>query len=158
MIHRAVSSQSRDCKEDSCSIKARIHVYVETLRGFCLWEDERWIGIKITRWQCSFLIKPWYFRSNWSRVYLIRKIAGSLNNLQYKACTKERVGRLSRMCRYLAGGYDAWKKRWHMETAYNGTGWIEARDRNSIKKKNIITSNSSRPAGQKGKGEQEALQ
>lgn len=46
-----------------------------------------------------------------------------------------------------------------MQTAYNGTGWIEARDRNSIKKKKkkIITSNSCRPAGQKGKGEEEAL-
>lgn len=53
--------------------------------------------------------------SNWSRVYLIRKIAGSLNNLQYKVCTKERVSRLARTCLYLAGGCeferssDTWK-------------------------------------------------
>lgn len=54
--------------------------------------------------------------SNWSRVYLIRKIAGILNNLQYKVCTKERVSRLAWICLYLAGGCeferssDTWKR------------------------------------------------
>lgn len=61
------------------------------------------------------------------------------------------MGRLSRMCRYLAGGYDAWKKRWHMETAYNGTAWIEARDRNGIKKKKLLQATVVGLQGRKGR-------
>lgn len=60
MTCRAVSFLSRDHKKDSSPIKEWIHTYIKKLRGLCLWEDERWMGIKITRWQCSFLIKPWY--------------------------------------------------------------------------------------------------
>lgn len=60
MTCRAVSFLSRDHKNDSSPIKEWIHTYIKKLRGLCLWEDERWMGIKITRWQCSFLIKPWY--------------------------------------------------------------------------------------------------
>lgn len=152
MICRAGSSQGRDCKEDSCSIKAWMHLYIKELRGFCLWEDERWVGIKITRWQWSFLIKAWCLWSNWSRVYLIRKIAGSLNNLQYKVCTKERVSRLGWMC-ILQEEFERSSDTWKLPTMAPAglRGQIEM----VLKKIVFFNSSSSfRATGQKGKGEQ----
>lgn len=44
-----------------------------------------------------------------------------------------------------------------METAYNAPAGLR-REIETVLKKKIITSNSCRAAGQKGKGEQEALQ